>query len=139
DLAADNLKRQEPLYRDSVISALEFENVRAGHNQAQAQLSQAKAALAQAQQQLRNTSVTAPFSGVVEERLVEKGEQVMPGTPVVRIVNTNLVKITAGVPERYAGDIEIGTPVQVDLASAGIGKRNGRVSFVGSAIDPQSR
>lgn len=139
DLAADNLKRQEPLYRDSVISALEFENVRAGHNQAQAQLSQAKAALAQAQQQLRNTSVTTPFSGMVEELLVEEGEQVMPGTPVARVVNTNLVKVTAGVPERYAGDIEIGTPVQVDLASAGIGKRSGRVAFVGSAIDPQSR
>jgi membrane fusion protein, multidrug efflux system len=139
DLAADNLRRQEPLFRDSVISAIEFENVRAQHNAAQAQLAQARAVLAQATQQLGYSSVTTPFAGVVEDRLVERGEQVMPGTPVVRVVSTGLVKVTAGVPERYAGDINVGTDVQIAFQAAGIAERAGRVTFVGSAIDPQSR
>ena len=42
DLAHDTFKRQEPLFEDSIISALEFENVRAQYNQAAGQLSQAK-------------------------------------------------------------------------------------------------
>lgn len=139
DLTADNLKRQEPLYRDSVISALEFENVRAQYNQAQAQLAQAKAGLAHAQEQLDNTRIVASFSGTVEERFVEVGEQVMPGARVVRIVNTGQVKVKAGVPERYASDIQLGTPVRVSFKAYGAQPRQGRVTFVGSAIDPQSR
>ncbi|HET6568991.1 MAG TPA: efflux RND transporter periplasmic adaptor subunit, partial [Rhodothermales bacterium] len=139
DLALDNLKRQQPLYKDSVISAVEFENVRAQYNQAQAQLSQAGAVLAQTHQQLQNTSVTTPFSGVVEDRLIEKGEQVMPGKEILRVVNTSTVKVTAGVPDRYAGDIVEGTPVQIDFTASGAGIRNGKVTFVGAAIDPQTR
>lgn len=138
-LAADNLKRQEPLYRDSVISALEFENVRAQYNQAQAQVNQAKAGLAQAQEQLSNTRVVAPFSGTVEERLVETGEQVMPGTPVARIVNTGRVKVKAGVPERYAGDIRTGTTATITFQAYAGQPRQGRVTFVGSAVDPNNR
>src|SRR5690606_12454683 len=79
DLAEDNLKRQEPLYRDSVISALEYQNVRAQYNQAQAQVNQARAGLSQAQEALKNTRVVTPWSGTVEAHFVETGEQVMPG------------------------------------------------------------
>lgn len=139
DLAEDNLRRQEPLYRDSVISALEFENVRSQRNQAQAGLNQAKAALAQVQEQLNNTRVVAPFAGTVEERFVEEGEQVAPSTPVIRIVSTQNVKVVAGVPERYAGDIEVGTPVQVRLQAYGREPLQGTVTFSGSAINPQNR
>lgn len=139
DLAEDNLKRQEPLYRDSVISALEFENVRAQYHQARAGLAQARAGLAQAREQLKNTRVVAPFSGTIEERFVELGEQVTPGRQVVRIVNTSQVKVTAGVPERYAGDIREGTPVRVNLQAYGGQPRVGRITFVGSAVNPQNR
>ncbi len=138
-LAEDSYRRQEPLFRDSVISALEFENVRAQRNQARAQVEQARAALAQAQEQFENTRVTAPFAGIVEERLVEIGEQVAPGTPVARVLNTERVKVTAGVPERYAGDIEVGTPVQVVLQAYGRQPRPGTVTFAGNAVNPQSR
>lgn len=138
-LAQDNFRRQEPLFRDSIISAIEFENVRAQYNQAQAQLSQARAGLAQAQKQLENTTVNTPFSGTVEERFVERGEQVMPGTPIARVVSSGRVKITAGVPERYASEIEIGTPVRIGLKAYGGEQRTGRVTFVGSTINPDNR
>ncbi|MDX1429858.1 MAG: efflux RND transporter periplasmic adaptor subunit, partial [Rhodothermales bacterium] len=62
DLANDTFRRQEPLFRDSVISALEYENVRTQLNQAEAQLKQAQALLAQAREQSRFTRITAPFA-----------------------------------------------------------------------------
>ncbi len=138
-LAEDNFNRQEPLYRDSIISAIEFETVRAQLAQSRAQLSQAEAMLASAQKQLQNTFVRTPFPGVVEERSVQRGEQVSPGMPVARVVNTNRVKVTAGIPERYTGDIEVGTPVEIRLNAYNVGKRLGKISFVGAAIDPDSR
>lgn len=132
ELAQDQFERQQPLYRDSIISALEFEQVRSERNQA-------RAALQQAEKRLANTRVDAPFSGTVEERFVEAGEQVSPGMQVARLVNTRRVKITAGVPERYANDIRQGTPIQIDARRYGAGVRTAKVTFVGNTIDPESR
>lgn len=139
ELAEDNLRRNEPLYRDSVISAVEWENVRARYNEARANLSQAQAGLSQAQEQLRRTRVTAPFSGTVETHFAEIGEQVSPGQQVARIINTNRVKVVAGVPERYAGDIAPGTPVTVEFRAYAGQRTQSEVSFVGRAIDTESR
>ena len=139
DLAFDTFKRQEPLFQDSIISALEFETVRAQYNQATGQLSQAKAVVAQAREQLDNTRISSPFSGTVETYFAELGEQVAPGSPIVRIVNTQRVKIVAGVPERYANEIEKGTPVRVAFDNYGNAERSGIVSFVGNAINAMSR
>jgi RND family efflux transporter MFP subunit len=132
ELAQDRFERQQPLYRDSIISPLEFEQVRSERNQA-------RAALQQAQTRLSNTILDAPFAGTIEERFVETGEQVAPGTRVARLVNTRRVKVTAGIPERYANDIQVGTPVQLDVRRYGAGVRTARVTFVGNTIDPESR
>ncbi len=139
ELAEDNYNRQEPLFRDSIISALEFQNVRAQLNQARAALRQAEALQAQAQEQIDNTIIRAPFSGVIEEHAVERGEQVTPGMPVLRIVDTRRVKVKVGVPERYAGDIAVGTPVMLDFKAYRGETQQGRVSFAGSAINPSNR
>jgi membrane fusion protein (multidrug efflux system) len=139
ELAQDNFNRQEPLYRDSIISALEFQNVRTQLNQANAALRQAQALRAQAQEQVNNTVIKAPFSGTIEEHLVEQGEQVSPGVPVLRIVDTRRVRVTVGVPERYAGDIEVGTQVWISFKAYQNETRDGRVTFAGSAINPSNR
>ncbi len=137
--AEDNYNRQQGLYADSIISALEFENVRTQRASANASVAQARATIQQAQAQLRFTRVIAPFAGVVEAHLVERGEQVNPGTPVARIVSTRDVKITAGVPERFAGNIRVGDEVQVRLDAYGGERRVGRITFVGSAVNAQTR
>lgn len=132
ELAQDRYERQAPLHKDSIVSALEFEQVRSERNQA-------RASLQQAQKRLSNTIVDAPFTGTVEERFIEVGEQAAPGMKVVRLVNTRRVKVTAGVPERYANDVEVGTPVQLDFRRYGAGVRTATVTFVGNTIDPESR
>ena len=153
DLAQDQYNRQLPLFRDSILSALEFRGIEsqlasaraqvaqagAGVAQAQGQLGAAQAQLNQARTALGNTRIVAPFGGTVEERLAERGETVGPGTPVIRLVSSGQVQIEAGVPERYAGEIERGTEVLITPNAYEAESRNGRVTFVGSAINTQSR
>ncbi|MEO0559070.1 MAG: efflux RND transporter periplasmic adaptor subunit [Bacteroidota bacterium] len=167
DLAQDQYERQAPLVRDSILSALEFRSVqtqlanaragvaqadagvaqaegqlraaREGLQAAQAQLTAANAGVQSARTQLGNTRITAPFSGVVEQRLAEPGELAAPGQPVVRLVASGTVKVVAGVPERYASEIENGTQVRIIPNAYGAEARGGRVTFVGSAINTQSR
>ena len=138
-LAEESWRRQEPLFQDSIISALEFENVLTQRNQARSFLAQAQATVTQAEQQLENTIVRAPFGGTVEERFAEKGEQIMPGSPIVRIVNTRNLKVTAGVPETYAADIRRGSSVGISFSAYNGPDRRATVSFVGSVINPQNR
>jgi len=139
DLAEDLFKRQEPLYKDSIISALEFENVRSQLNQARAGLTQADAAVSQAEQQLENTLVRAPFSGRIEQLTAELGEQVAPGMQIARLVDTSTLKVQVGVPERYAADIRLGTQVRVSFKAYGGDLLSSKVSFVGNVIDPKNR
>lgn len=138
-LAEDQFRRQEQLFQDEIISALEFENVRSQQASGRAQLAQTEAAVAQAQEQVRRTRIVAPFSGFVEEHLAERGEQVNPGSPVVRVVGSRTVRARTGVPERYAGQVRIGTPVLIAPQAAGMAPRRATVSFVGQAVNPDTR
>ncbi len=152
NFANDTYGRQQRLYRDSIISALEFQQYATQRAQAQASLAQAQASLAAARAQviqsqagsaqarvgLSQTRVTAPFAGRVEAQLVERGEQVTPGRQVLRLVASGRVKVRAGVPERYAGTLRVGDAVDVSVPTAD-GVRTGRVMFVGGAVDPASR
>lgn len=146
ELAQDQYNRQLPLYRDSILSALEFQSVRAQLSSAQAEVARADAGIAQAQAQLAqasatlaNTRITAPFSGRVEERFMERGETASPGMNVVRIVAAGRVEIEAGVPERYANEIQQGAAVDVSPNAYDAGPRTGRIGFIGSTVNPQTR
>ncbi len=131
ELAEDTYRRQKALYQDSVISALEYENVRTRRDQAASTLEQARKMFA-------DTRLTSPITGRVEQRFVEKGELVAPGSPVVRVVDTRHVKIRAGVPERYATDIRESAPAWVRLSSAGL-EEEAKLTFVGRFVDVKSR
>lgn len=138
-LARDTLRRQKPLYEKQIISGLEYRRLQGQVEQARAQLAQARAAARSASTQVRYTEVLAPFDGVVEQRMVERGEQLAPGKPVVRLVNSSTLRVKAGVPERYARDVAAGQTATIDFSTYGLGKREGTIGFVGQAIDSASR
>lgn len=132
ELADDTFNRLEALYADSIISTQDFRSARAQRDQAKAQLSQAE-------KQLRDSRIEAPFSGRIEERMIRTGELVNPGQPVVRLVNTERVKIVAGIPERYAGDITEDTEAIIHFRALGNESWPGTVSYAGNVIDPDTR
>jgi RND family efflux transporter MFP subunit len=132
ELAEDAFKRQEALYADSVISTMQY-------LQSKAQRDQAAAQFTAIQKQLEDAQLKAPFNGRIEERLTSEGQFVGPGTPVLRLINTDQVKISGGIPERYAGRIEQGSEVEISFRSYGFDTRTAKVQFVGNLINPDSR
>ena len=139
DLAEETYKRQAALYRDSIISYLEYEQVQTQYTQAGAGVSQAEALVAQAEKQVQFTRVVAPFTGTVEQHFADTGEQVAPGVPIARIVNTGRLNLKVGVPERFAGDVAVGSPVGISFASYDMDDIEARITFVGKVIDPTNR
>ena len=91
------------------------------------------------QTRLARTTVRAPIRGVLNDRLVEVGSMVSPGTVVARVVQADTIRIMAGVPERYALFVTAGADASVSfdvLPSEGFA---GSVTYVGAAVDPDAR
>jgi len=103
------------------------------------------AAVAIAEQRLADTAVRTPGSQgeqgpsyVVAERLVSLGEYVNAGTQMFRLVASGLIKFRADVPERYAGQLQIGQEARV-WVEAYADPVFGKVARVSPQIDRSNR
>ena len=94
----------------------------------QSKLSQAQAAYDIARKNLNDCRLYAPVNGTIGQKLVRPGETVMPGQPIVTIVDINSVKINVSVPEKEIGDIYSDTPTFITVDALG-GKE-----FIGGKI-----
>lgn len=133
EVARETWERNRQLFEEEkAISELRFLEVRGREREAAARRDLLE-------ERLARTTVRAPFSGVLETRLVELGERVGVGDPVARLVELDPVKVTAGVPERYAADVRVGTPATVTLDVLPDRSFRGELTYVGVTIDRESR
>ncbi|MFQ5846545.1 MAG: HlyD family secretion protein [Candidatus Methylomirabilales bacterium] len=80
---------------------------------AKARIQSAEAGQALAQANVKDTRVMAPFSGTVLRKLVEGGEVVAAGTPLVTFVDLSKLHVKVYLPERDIGKVKLGSPAQV--------------------------
>jgi membrane fusion protein, multidrug efflux system len=132
-LAAETWERQQRLWEVEKIGS-EMAYLQAKYN---AQTAEAGARAMQ--ERLAKTIVRAPISGVLDDRLVEVGGMVAPGTPIARVVDAATVKITGGVPERYTADITRGASMRVSFDGLGGVEHLGKVEFVGATLNETNR
>lgn len=133
ELARETWERRRRLWEeDQVGSELLYLEARFAAEQSAANLR----TLAE---RLARTIIRAPVEGILEDRMVEVGALVSPGTPVLRVVDADPVKILAGVPERYAPDVAVGATAEVAFDVLPDAGGPGTVHFVGAAVDARSR
>jgi RND family efflux transporter MFP subunit len=85
--------RTETLARQSAGSKVEAEDARSARDTADIALREAQAALDDA-------TLTAPFDGLVAQRLTPNFANVSPGQPIVRLHDMSEVRVEIDVPER---------------------------------------
>jgi len=78
-----------------------------------AKLEQLKAAVAIQREQIERHTLTAPFDGVITGRQTERGQWVGANTAVLRLVQTDRLRIDVDAPERLHGLIAPGQTVSV--------------------------
>jgi HlyD family secretion protein len=76
--------------------------------QTNAAVKKAEASLELAKQRLDEATIKAPINGTIAQRFMDKGDYASPSRPFVKIVDIDVVKIIAKVPERDVGSIKIG-------------------------------
>ncbi len=106
-----------------------------GVSQAQSGLLQAQAKLEALDARLRDSQSLAPFDGVIIAKMVEVGDTVQPGTPLLKFAYTEYLRIDAEIPVRLAAGLAEGmiVPARLDVGGAVV---DAKVAQIFPVADP---
>ncbi|MCK4846774.1 MAG: efflux RND transporter periplasmic adaptor subunit [Deltaproteobacteria bacterium] len=117
EFSEKDLARSDELLSEGMISQRDYDAKELKLRTDEAVKNSASAAAILAEKELRSSSVTAPFGGLIAERFVSKGTYVKVGAKLFRLIDTRSVKVSALVSERRISDIKMGQRVKVTLSS----------------------
>jgi len=111
--AQKDLSRIEPLYKEGSVSESVYDDSDFKVKGLEQKAQSLEAQLDALRLELDKKTVTAPFSGVVVEKLVEKGEWVTPGGAVASMASDGEVDIMVDVPANVLAFLKKGGKVSV--------------------------
>lgn len=115
--ANKQLIRMKELSNKHLVSVSELDDAQAKFDNLTASFAVAEQQQAQAKIALSFTSITAPISGVVVERLVEPGDTVIPGNTLLALYNPKQLQVEFNIRERQAVKLKIGERLKVIFPS----------------------
>jgi len=116
--AQKDYDRFTTLYKQQSATAKELDNVTLQYNAVKARVEAAKQMRNEVNAMLSYTTLTAPFSGTVTQKLADEGSMANPGMPIVTIEQAGTYQISAAVPEAEINQIKQGQLVDVTIQSA---------------------
>jgi RND family efflux transporter MFP subunit len=129
DWAEAEFARIQSLLDQKVVSKSEWEQRRTqveaarqqykvavnGAEQSYRSLQAARARVALANKSMADTSVRAPFAGLVAERAVSVGDYVTKGARVATVVSIDPLRVELTVPEQAIAQVKVGQPVRLTV------------------------
>jgi multidrug efflux pump subunit AcrA (membrane-fusion protein) len=103
---------------------------------AQSRVTEAESGLRAINAKLRDTKAIAPFDGVIMSKMVEIGDTVQPGQPLLIFSYSKFLRIQAEVPARLMPGLKKGmvVPARLDVGNTQI---NARVAQISPVADSQ--
>jgi multidrug efflux pump subunit AcrA (membrane-fusion protein) len=141
ELAASNAKLQQ------AEASLESSKANSGLSPAykaniaalRAGVDAARAALAGAKTKLADTTLKAPFEGLVSMRYLDPGGLAMPGQPILEIQSVDRVWVSFSVPEKVCSKLALGQQATVQFDSYPNQTFPASIVQINPAADPASR
>ncbi len=131
ELARTVYERQKRLWDQNIGSEMQYLQAKNNMESLQKSIDAVKF-------QKTKADVYSPVSGVIDRVMIKQGEMAGPGSPILMIMNTNQVKVVAGVPEKYLKNVKRGDRVTVKFPSIEEEKK-ARVSLIGRTVNPSNR
>ncbi|HYM78516.1 MAG TPA: HlyD family secretion protein [Candidatus Dormibacteraeota bacterium] len=130
--AKGRVVQAEANWRYANTAPRQMEITRAKAQSALAEAQRKKADLDQAELNLKYTKVIAPVNGIVSNRTVEVGQNVVPGQELMKVINLDDVWITANFKETQLREMRPGKRVTIEVDANGR-KYNGKVDSIAGA------
>ena len=102
-------------------------------------LQAARARVQLAHKAMADTTVRAPFAGLVAERLISAGDYVTKGTRVATVVRIDPMRVELTVPEQSVALVSVGQPVRLTVDAYPNEVFNAKVRFVSPALRKDQR
>ena len=115
--AKASYERSKQLFAQKFISQAALDKAQADYKVAMAQAAVSEAGAGQAGLARGYAAVVAPYSGVVAARMVELGEMVMPGKPLMTGFDPSEMRVVVSVPQYKLTEIGAKPEAMVELPS----------------------
>jgi RND family efflux transporter MFP subunit len=117
--AQKDFERYSNLYNRQSATAKELDNVTLQYNAARARLEAATQVRNEVSAMMAYSSLTAPFDGVVTQKLADEGNMANPGMPVLTVEQTTQLQVSATVSESDINLLKKGDKAQVEIKAIG--------------------
>lgn len=97
-----------------------------------------QAAFLESQTMLDYTVISAPFTGIITQKVANVGDLATPGKPLLRIEGENNLEIVTDIPESLVHKVELGEVLHAIIPATGT-KVSGVVTEISPTADPSSR
>jgi RND family efflux transporter MFP subunit len=138
-LARTELQRTETLVKGGALAERDLDNARNAVANAESQLAAAQARVASTSQQLEDTTVRSPLTGVVSDKAANEGDVVQPGAAIATIINPRSMRLEASVPSDQIGELRVGAQVNFEVRGYRGQTFAGKITRISPAADPATR
>lgn len=143
-LAKSTADRWQALRQKDAVTQQDLDERLSAHRQAEANLAAAAANVGRLQNLRGFSRVVAPFDGVVTRRNVDVGDLVNAGNggtgqALFTVAQVDPLRLYVYVPQSYARQIKVGSPVTVTLAERAGQQYHGTIARTARAIDTATR
>jgi membrane fusion protein (multidrug efflux system) len=130
--------RSKALLPQKAISRDTYDKYEAEYKSSKASLAQIRALVDIVEERVKKTRIKAPFSGLVAARLIEKGQTVGVGTPVMTLVDLDVLRARIHVAECDYVRVDRDDPVMVTVEAFPEKSFKGRIDRIGVKADERT-
>jgi len=131
-------RRIRSLFAKEAATKETFDRVVAQARAAKARVDAAGSALHEISINLAETTLKAPFDGVIVQRLKEPGDMGLAGVPIVVIHNSAALRLETAVPTQCALHLQLGARVPVRIETMAK-KLTAKIDEITPEVDPETR
>jgi len=132
-------KRQQSLYDRGLGSEEARDEALTAYTAARAQVERLESEIEEIEENLLDTRIRAPFGGILGESMVESGDVVKAGSPLVPLTRNDDLEVAFTVSEKHLSQVTRGQKVSLSLPGFPDRTFNGEISFLNPVIAQGTR
>lgn len=133
--AKNEYERYKKLIDQGLVSQSGFDNSKAAYESSQSAVAVAQAQVDIARKNLQDSTLLAPYDGIITKRLIEPSQQVAPGQAVFEIEGNHGLEVQVMVPETLIRDLNKDTQLAITFPVLPQLSKTGRITEIGTRAE----
>lgn len=133
--AKNGFTRYSQLIKQGLVSQSGFDNAKANYQSSKSAVSVAQAQLDIAKKNLQDSTLIAPYNGIITKRLIEPSQQISTGQAAFEIEGKHGLEVNVMVPETLIKELKHNTIIPVRFSVLTQTKMFGRIAEIGTRAE----